>query len=137
MRLVKQESWNDCAPACLAMVTGVPITNVKAFVPVPTTHAEMYSFLFRRVDDVHLITILDEIKIRDLKERRDLFRTNRPFEERTMILTVAAPYPEVLWHAIVVHEGKVLDPTDEWRDIDEINGVSCTWGFDIELDSDL
>jgi|GEM_PF-6669166 len=132
MRLVKQENWNDCAPACLAMVTGVPITEVKGFVHVPTTHAEMYAFLYHRVDEVNLIPILDEMKFRDVRRRDELFRDNRPFDERTVILTVSAPYPEVSWHALVIHDGEVLDPKQEWNDVDGLTDVSCVWGFDIK-----
>ncbi|QLG30138.1 hypothetical protein HUG10_21360 (plasmid) [Halorarum halophilum] len=133
MNHVPQESWNDCAPACLAMVTDLPLATVRDEVSVPTSHAEIHGFLLRHTNGSRLITILDPLPVGELRDHADLFADDRPFDERTLILTVESPNPEVEWHAVVVHEGELMDPQLYWEELSEIDDVLCTWGFEVDL----
>ncbi|WP_254536535.1 hypothetical protein [Halomarina litorea] len=130
LSLVEQVDWNDCAAACLATVTGDPLDAVKRAVDVPTTHGEMERYLDAHPLPNDLVTVSGRPTVRALARQHRPFVRSRPFERRTLVLSVAAPVPTVDWHAVVLDRGSVLDPGGHF-DERRLFTTPCIWATEV------
>ena len=130
MRLVEQTDWNDCGAACLATVTGDALADVKRALDVPTPHGQLEAYLDGHPLPNDYVTVLDEPTVRSLARQRRPFVRPRPFERRTLILSVASPARSIDWHAVVLHRGRVLDPQGQF-DRPALDRSRCIWATEV------
>lgn len=130
MRLVEQTTWNDCGAACLATVTGDSLRTVKRAVDVPTTHGAMEQYLREHPIAHQLVTVRGEPTVRELSRQHRPFAEQKPFERRTLILSVASPAATIDWHALVVHRGRVLDPQRVFT-TERLFDSHCLWATEV------
>lgn len=109
IKLVKQTGRNDCVPACLSMVTGIPLAEIISELGTPVDDKEAYMWLVRN----------DILAIR----QSDLI--SAPFFQGNAYLAGCLSKHTKQPHSIlivVIDDIVVLDPNGEWQsdDIGEI-----------------
>lgn len=131
MNLIRQETWDGCMPACLAMLTGDDVDEITDQLTVPTPIIEAEGYLSQRGVDNDSVMIVDDLTVEELMASSEVFVESCPFEERTMIAIVESPKEDVDWHAVVIYEGELYDPAMFWESLDDIQNTFCTWGVEV------
>lgn len=116
MRLVEQESHDDCMAACLSMLTDMSLAEVKAEYDMPMGSPDMYE----RLRDDYTVQPLD-IDKGTVTQLSTL--------DVTMVAAFDSPGIEGELHAVVLHEGELYDPQKYWSDLDELVRSESDVGF--------
>lgn len=130
VNLIRQETWDGCMPACLAMITNDSVDSITDQLTVPTPIVEAMAYLSQEGIENDSVTIMDDMTIEQLMASSGVFAESYSFNERTLILVVESPKEEVDWHAVVVCEGELYDPADYWDSLEDIKTATCTWGIE-------
>jgi len=163
MERIKQTSDDDCMGACAAMLTDYTLDEVKDQYDMPMSNSDMIEVLeeeYGHVErtDLHdmsavgalaygfeslIITVRSPIRERDTEQFAKVLEDNRrrrieDLEDRLQLVTEERRQRARAWsdvyHAIVVHKGRLYDPQDPpyWP------GIGFMMGDDrYELDYDI